>query len=113
VIEEALAAIWAQVLGERDAVGINDSFLELGGDSLQATAMFLEIERLLGRRLPVASLIAAPTIATLAEAMSQEADVMPKTCLVPIQPRGSRRPLVCLPGMHGNVFNFYPLARRL
>jgi len=30
-----------------------------------------------------------------------------------VQPRGSLPPLFCFPGMHGNAFSFYPLARAL
>ncbi|MGK4582318.1 amino acid adenylation domain-containing protein [Kitasatospora sp. HPMI-4] len=36
--EEQLAAIWAQVL-ERDRVGIEDTFFDLGGDSIRAVAL--------------------------------------------------------------------------
>src|SRR5258708_35432360 len=97
-LEEALAAIWESVLQLASPVGVDDHFLELGGDSTQAVAMFAEVKRVLGRELPVGMLIGAPTVARLAEAMSRETgsgDSMPQRCVVPIQPRGGRAPLFC------------------
>lgn len=111
--EQALAAIWGQVLGKREPIGVHESFMDLGGDSLQAVAMFSEIAQLLGRELPVSALLAAPTVAQLAELMSREGQAIADVVAVPIQPAGTRTPLFCLPGMYGNVFTFYPLARQL
>ncbi|MCH8184729.1 MAG: hypothetical protein IH862_01345 [Chloroflexi bacterium] len=43
-VEEALAQIWADVIG-LDQVGIDDDFMELGGDSLRASQV---VSRVLG-----------------------------------------------------------------
>ncbi len=41
-IEEALAAIWAELLG-RDRVGVHDNFFDLGGHSLIATQLLARV----------------------------------------------------------------------
>jgi oxalate---CoA ligase len=112
-LEDALALIWQKTLGREEPVSVCDGFLELGGDSLCAAAMFAEVERILGRRVPIATLLAAPTVRELAAALSSEGCSLPRTCLVPIQPNGTRIPLFCLSGMYGHVLNFYSLARAL
>ena len=64
-IEERLARIWRDVLG-MDAVGVDDSYYDLGGDSFLAAVIFAQIEEEFGIDLPMATLIRSPTIAQLA-----------------------------------------------
>src|SRR4029077_14958600 len=63
--EEILARIYAQVLGV-DRVGIDDSFFDLGGDSLSAMRLIAAINTGLDADLVVHTLFDAPTIARLA-----------------------------------------------
>ena len=69
--EEKLAGIWAEVLGI-DQVGTHDNFFELGGHSLLAVRLFVEIEKTIGRRLPLATIFQAPTIGQLAGILKEE-----------------------------------------
>jgi non-ribosomal peptide synthase protein (TIGR01720 family) len=66
VVEEKLAAIWADVLG-RPRVGIRDNFFALGGDSILAMMVVSRAARS-GLRLTPKSLFENPTIADLASA---------------------------------------------
>lgn len=68
--EEKLASIWAQVLG-LDRVGANDSFLELGGDSLSATQVITRVLLEFEVRVPLRLLFDAPTIAEMATVIAQ------------------------------------------
>jgi len=111
-VEAELARIWAQVLG-REGVGIHDDFFELGGHSLQAVSLFATIEQVTGKKLPLATLLQAPTVAQLANLLCQEGGSTSRSSLVPIQPVGSKPPLFCLPGHSDNLLIFRDLARYL
>ncbi|MGW4101558.1 non-ribosomal peptide synthase/polyketide synthase, partial [Mycobacterium sp. NPDC004974] len=64
-VEEILADIYARVLGLA-RVGIDDSFFDLGGDSLSAMRLVAAINTSLGAGITVGSLFDAPTVAQLA-----------------------------------------------
>lgn len=70
-LEYQLAGIWAEVL-ELDEVGIDDAFLELGGDSLMALRMMLKVEQQFNRPVPL-EFFRAPTLTQLAELLKTEA----------------------------------------
>ncbi len=69
-IEEAVARIWADVLGVQ-RVGRHDNFFELGGHSLLALSL-LERLRSQGMAVPVRSLFQQPELAVFAQALSQQ-----------------------------------------
>jgi len=64
-IEEAIAAIWREVLGI-DRVGVYDAFLALGGDSLKGTRVASRLSRTLGVDVRLGELLEASTIARIA-----------------------------------------------
>lgn len=64
--ERELARIWREALA-MDRVGIEDSYHDLGGDSLAAAAIFAETEAVFRIEIAMATLIDAPTIAEVAQ----------------------------------------------
>jgi amino acid adenylation domain-containing protein len=79
-VQEALARIFAQVLGV-SRVGIQDDFFALGGHSLMATQVTSRVREELHVELPLRLMFESPTVAALAEAVQAElgrsADTLP------------------------------------
>jgi amino acid adenylation domain-containing protein/non-ribosomal peptide synthase protein (TIGR01720 family) len=64
-IEEALAAIWSELLGV-ERVSVDDDFFTLGGHSLVATQLVSRIRRQLGVEIPLHQLFELRTLGDLA-----------------------------------------------
>jgi amino acid adenylation domain-containing protein len=111
-MEVQLTALWQQVL-EIPKIGIHDNFFDRGGHSLKAAHLFFLLEQVYGRRLPLATLFQAPTIAELAAVLSHEHWTPPWKSLVAIQPSGTAIPIFMVPGVGGNVLPFAQLAKLL
>ena len=71
-VEEILAGIFAQVLG-LERVGVDDSFFDLGGDSLSAMRLIGGVNASLNTDLGVRAVFDAPTVAELASLASEDA----------------------------------------
>jgi acyl carrier protein len=69
-VEKEVAEIWQEVLS-LDAVGVHDNFLDLGGDSLQASQVISRVIRTFLLDLPVKALFEAPTVAEMAGVIAQ------------------------------------------
>jgi len=69
-VEEAIAAIWAEALGINQ-VGRNENFFDLGGDSLSACGVVLNIRQTCNVDLPLQAIFRDPTVAALAEKLEK------------------------------------------
>jgi acyl carrier protein len=65
-VERRLTAIWSAKMNVR-SVGVNDDFLELGGDSLSVLSIIAAIETEFGRPLDVYDFMSAASVRQLAE----------------------------------------------
>jgi acyl carrier protein len=65
-VERRVAAIWSAQMDVR-SIGVNDDFLELGGDSLSALGIIAAIETEFGRSLDVYEFMNAASVRRLAE----------------------------------------------
>jgi amino acid adenylation domain-containing protein/natural product biosynthesis luciferase-like monooxygenase protein len=111
-VEEKLAGIMASTLNV-PRVGRGDSFFDLGGHSILAVTLFNQIDRMFGKRLPLATLFRAPTIEHLAAALQARDRSHQWPSMVPIHPEGSRPRFFCVHGAGGNVLLYRDLANSL
>ena len=110
VIEHQLVSMWAELLGFED-VGITDDFFDLGGNSLLAVRLAVQIEDAFGRRLPVSTIAQMRTIERLAALLSRRELPGPWTPLVDLQPAGPNPPFFLVHGIGGEVVSFRNLAQ--
>jgi amino acid adenylation domain-containing protein len=71
MVEEALAGMWAEVLG-LDRVGIHDDFFELGGHSLMVGRLLSAVRKRFHVGVSMRAFFTAPTVEALALAIVQE-----------------------------------------
>ena len=92
--EERLAGIWAELL-RVPRVGVDESFFDLGGDSLLATRLVSRVREAFRADLPLRALFEGPTVAGLAERVRRAVEAGPEPGLPPIRPvpRGGGLPL--------------------
>ena len=109
--ETALKAIWCRAL-QRDAVEVDDDFFDLGGDSLMAVELFLEIERALGIKLPITAIYDAPTIAGQIELIDAEA-APSFSPLVLLKDGDETAPFFIVHGVGGTVIEFAALGKQI
>jgi oxalate---CoA ligase len=96
-LEIEIAEIWQRLLGRED-IGADDDFFELGGDSLLAMQMLLELERLSGSRLPDTILFEAATIRQLARSINEKPAAADHQPLVQLQGRADGTPFFFVDG---------------
>ncbi|MEH2195008.1 MAG: amino acid adenylation domain-containing protein [Nostoc sp.] len=108
-VEQQLAQVWSVVL-ERQEIGIHDNFFDLGGHSLLAVKLLNNIQQVFEQQLSLSSLFQNPTIAQLAQQLTNNEVQQSNSDLLVLQPLGDATPLFCLPGANGHSFYFRDLA---
>jgi len=89
-VEETMRAIWQDLLGI-DGISVEDDFFLIGGDSVMALTMFLQLEEQLGRQLPFESLwLQGSTIRALAGAVTGDAPAPHWDQALPLQTNGEK-----------------------
>ena len=109
-VEQELSRIWEGVLGE--PAGPDDDFFECGGTSLLTAPLFQQIADRLGRRLPLSTILHAPTISSLAALLGDDLDHGWGT-LELLRGGTSQRPLFVAPGLFGDPLLLRPLAEHI
>jgi thioesterase domain-containing protein/acyl carrier protein len=109
-IELQLVAIWEELLDVRP-IGVKDRFFEVGGHSLLALRLLVDIEQRLGTKVPLPALFEEPTIAHLAAVLRKNLDEWP----LMVAMRGGKNPrklFLIHPG-GGILWNYVHLVRHL
>lgn len=112
-IEVHLKKIWQDLL-MIESIGVNEDFFDLGGDSVLAMNLVLEVERIFGVTFPFDTLWAGrATIAKIAEVL--KADESPRIwhTAVPIKPVNTGQVLFVVHTSSGHLSDYLALARLL
>ncbi|SON61920.1 Dimodular nonribosomal peptide synthase [Mycobacterium simulans] len=107
-VEEILAGIYAQVLG-LERVGVEDSFFDLGGDSLSAMRAIAAINTSFDADVPVRALFESPTVESLSQRLGS-ADSSIELLPVEVLKHGDGIPLFCPPPGGGLSWQYRNLA---
>ena len=108
-METKLARLWAEVL-ERKAVDLHDDYFALGGNSLLAVRLFARIATDFGVKLPLASIIEAPTVAQFARLLETQGSHNP---VVLIREGGNEPPLFLVHDADGETMLYRSLSLHL
>ncbi len=111
-LETRIAEAWKKVLGLPE-VGVTDSFFDLGGDSLLAVQLVLEVERTLDKSLPLSVFYHTATVRGMAGWLSGEQQETTARGVICLNPNGTQPPLFCIPGRGGTAFSYRGLAALL
>ena len=111
-VERLLLEIWEEFLPVRP-LSVQEDFFDLGGHSLLAARVFAQIERRLGKKLPLAILFESPTIEGIARALRSTPSGSHWPLIAPMRTEGTRPPLFLVHGAEGNVLLYRSLLRYL
>ncbi len=107
-----LLGIWEGVIGHAD-FGLEDDFFDVGGDSLQAMAMVIEIENVFGYRMPLETLVLdGATISRLSERIDSDLAGHTST-LKPLNRADGKTAAYAIPVAGGHMSDYLALAHEL
>ncbi|MGW3210311.1 amino acid adenylation domain-containing protein [Streptomyces sp. NPDC001135] len=110
--EEVLCQLFAEVL-KVERVGIDDSFFELGGDSITSLQLVSRIRSVLGVKLSNRGVFETPTVAQLVDKLGTGQDSDGFEVLLPLRTGGERHPLFCVHGAGGLSWPYSTLLQHI
>ncbi len=112
-LEEELVRMWCSLL-QIESLGTTDNFFALGGHSLLAVMLLSRIKERFGADVPLAELLANPTVASLSQVVQRATGVESSSKhLQSFHAEGSLAPLVLIPGVVGTAFTYRSLPHFL
>ncbi len=110
-IIESLIGIWSRNL-QTSPIFPASNFFDLGGDSLLAVGLLLEIEQQFGQKFPITTIYDAPTIAEQADLIESGATAS-FSPLVRLKPGEGDAPLFIVHGIGGTVIELDALGKQI
>lgn len=111
-LERILMRIWQRVLG-LSTIGATDNFFDLGGHSLLAVRLMSQVQKVIGRKIPLSTLFRGPTVASFAEILRQGAEWTPDPLLMEIQAGNHRLALFAIAPPGVETLGYALLARHM
>jgi len=111
-LEKQLVTIWEEQIGI-NGIGVTDDFFEVGGDSLIGALLFAAVEEILGKNLPVSTLLTVPTVRKQAELIRTGNIAQSFSPIIPINTSGDHAPLFFIPGKGGYPTRIRHLAKKI
>jgi len=74
-LEHTISAVWREVIGHPDEIGLNENFFDLGGSSLRVIEAHARLERAVHRSFPLTALFQYPTIQTLSAFLDSKGNI--------------------------------------
>ncbi|WP_280307922.1 non-ribosomal peptide synthetase [Nocardia neocaledoniensis] len=110
--ERTIAAVFAELLGA-DRVGADDSFFDLGGNSILATRVVSRLRAELSAEVALAWLFSDPTPAELARRVAEGSAESALAPVLTLRGRGRGAPLFCVHPVVGLAWSFAGLSAEL
>jgi|AntAceMinimDraft_12_1070368.scaffolds.fasta_scaffold00152_20 amino acid adenylation domain-containing protein len=109
--QTAICQVWQSALGY-PAVGLDDDYFDLGGDSMLAIRIIEMLQTQFGRSIPMTALLQYPSVRKLASVLDDKQSLT-DSILVPLNSSQSHATVYLLPGTGGSVLYLNDLAREL
>ncbi|MGC2504303.1 MAG: amino acid adenylation domain-containing protein, partial [Silvibacterium sp.] len=91
-LECAMLKIWREIF-RNDAIGIQDNFFDLGGNSLTLARIQTQLKKVTDHQMLAADVFAAPTIEALAHRLESSQDRLFQSRVIPLRAEGTQPPL--------------------
>jgi amino acid adenylation domain-containing protein len=111
-VEWDLWRIWRKILNV-PRIGRRDVFFRIGGNSLSAIRVMVEVKNRYGLDLPLPLLLQSPTIAGLADFLRGSGQPAAPSPVVALNPEGTGPAIILIPGLGGNILDLYELSSHL
>lgn len=108
-VECELTVLLSNLLS-RPAIDLDADFFKLGGNSLIAARFFAQIDKKLGKRLPLATILQANTVRRLAAVIADDNWLPRWSSCVPLKASGCYAPFFIVHALGGNVIGYKDLA---
>lgn len=110
--EKKLVEIWEELLGYSE-ISVYDNFFEIGGHSLLAVQLMSKIKNNFNVKIPLTVIFQSGTIAALAKQIDKNKIYKVNNSIVPLQPKGDKRPIFFVHPIGGHIISYFELAKYL
>jgi len=112
-IEAQVRIIWNELLGIEGEIDVQESFFDLGGDSLLSVVMLTRVRQIFGIPVPVGAFMAAPTLEALSAAIRSQGWSMPSSGPIKVFGDSEQRAFFCIHPGGGELYELRYLQQEL